>query len=783
MPHIGQITSGTDGITDTAASGDDVQEVPVGQGFPDSRAIDAPPILNTYNLQTTPQGDDELIGGVSAREPQIPGVVPPTTVTTGPDGIADTAKCNPNPPGSCTDIQLIPVGRGDRFRRVITAGPNAVLDTTPSGDDRMVRSPTLLVANRGGTVVWMDLNGADPVTHTGVPRFFDTKLRNITGMSIGNFVDGEGFQVLLTTTDYGGAVVSFDPTLADNSQAVVADLRLMTDLSDTVSAKLDPTYIENNFIPLPPTTMPTGLTHAALDYYPGPDGIIGTPDDPHFDNPPSYSHTSNISESGLSEPNEVSVDGSGGNIYAAGSRTLNVRGGAFSVNTLNAPFDAILDGDLTTDLYNFITGNIFIHVGRFPSQPNAILAGPDRVVQTTACEMPDGTPITPCDDLQLTLPGDGVFPGPRGMRILPGPNGVAESGLGGDDVQVVPVGKTFSTTGFTPGGAFYQKWTTNVVGVTAGPNGVLDTCPGGDDTVGAGSAGIVTNCPGVVTSLADCPLQAGETPPPDEYRKLGIGCTVPTANCPANALCTGPNGVVDSGLALDDVQLVAPFTTALAAATPVVGPGADEFIETSPGGDDLLGGGAPMDVVIQPGPDNILQTPVAPGDVLGRLTPLSIADLDIYAYSRSVVTLETATQIYAFLPPEGRGINSGVVDIGIGKTSNSLDAAVDAIYPNSSFFFGPSMDSPTGELDFFARDISVTAAIDNVSGLVFGRSVEGNSQLPALSLLFLDASLNPVNNAYVGSLIVGQQIVRAPGRTFEPDVSVKNAKKKKKSKK
>jgi hypothetical protein len=776
VPHIGVITSGNDGIADTVASGDDVQEVPVGQGFPDGRAIDTPP-LPTFTLQTAPQGDDVVIGGVDQNAPQIPGGIPPTTITTGPNGIAETTQCNPNPPDSCKDMQLIPVGRGDPFRRIINAGANAVLDTTPSGDDQVTHSPTLLVANRGGTVVWMDLNGADPVTHTGGPRFFDTKLTNITGMSIGNFLDGEGFQVLLTTMDYGGAVVSFDPTLADNSEALVADLDLLSDTNDTVSAKLEscpagvPGCTEQILIPLPPTTVPTGLTHVALDYYPGPDGIIGTPDDPHFNNPTNVSDVSNISEEGRSEPNEVSVDGSGGNIYALGAgvgRQKNVRGGAFSVNTLNAPYDGVLKGDRTTDLYNFITGHIFVNVGRFSKRPNAILAGPDGVVQTTACEMPDGTPITPCDDLQLTLAGDGVFSGPRGRSILPGPNGVAESGLGGDDVQVVPVGATFSTPGFTGAGQFYQIWTTNVVGVTAGPDGVLDTCPGGDDTVGAGSpsaAALVAKCPGVVTNLAECPT---------DYRKLGIGCTVPTSNCPANALCTGPNGVVNSGRALDDVQLVQP---GLAAGTPVVGPGRDEFIETSPGGDDLLGDGAPMDVVIQPGPDNILQTPVAPEDVLGRLTPISIADLDIYSYSRSVDTLNTATQIYAFLAPEGRGINSGVVDIGDGKTSNSLDSAVDGVYPNSSAFFGPSMDSPTGELDFFARNISVTAAIDNLTGLVFGRSVEGNAVLPALSLVFLDSSLAPVNDSLVGSLIVARQIVRSPAKTYQPDISEKWKKK------
>jgi hypothetical protein len=241
--------------------------------------------------------------------------------------------------------------------------------------------------------------------------------------------------------------------------------------------------------------------------------------------------------------------------------------------------------------------------------------------------------------------------------------------------------------------------------------------------------------------------------------------------------------VVNTGLGADDVQITAPFATGLAAAAPVVGPGGDEFIETSPGGDDLLGGGQPMDVVIQPGPDNILQTPPAPGDVTGRLTPLAIADLDIYAFSRSIVTLDVQTQVYAFLPAPGLGINSGVVDIGLGKTSNALDAAVDAIFPSSSARFGPSMDSPTGELDFFARNISVTAATDNNTGIVFGRSVEGNAQLPALSLVYLNAELVPANNAFVGSLIVGQQIVRTPAASFEPDSSVKKSKKKKKKKK
>ena len=768
VPHTGRLTTGGDGIVDSVAAGDDIQLIPLGQGFPEGRAIDAALIGNVFDLQTTPLGDDVIIGGGnSPSNPQRPGGFPPNTVTTGPDGIADTLACNPNPPGSCSDVQNIPVGRGEPFKPAISAGPNGIIDTLLAGDDTIVRSPSLFIANGDGTVVWMDLNGLDPFTHTGPPRIMRPGCKDITGIGIGDYLNGEGMQILLTTTDFGGAVVSFDPTLSDNSPSLAARLVILNDLNDTVSTKLDPSQVP---IPIAGATLPTGITHVARDSWPGRDGYIGTPDDVVFSNPANMISPTNISFLALSEPNEMTVDGSGANIYAGAplGRAKPVPAGSYSVNTLNSPIDGVLLNDPTIDLYNFISGNIFIHVGLFPKRPNSILAGPDLIVQTTACEMPGGAPITPCDDVQLTLAGDMVFPGPRGMSILAGTNGVAESGLGGDDVQVSPVGTTFSSFAVTPLGVPYAKPSPLQPVVSAGTNGVLNTCPARDDTVGAGSAGVMAGCPGVVADLASCPT---------DFRELGLGCTVPDAGCPANVICTGPNGIADTGIALDDLQINPPRSTGLAATATVVAPGKDEFIETSPGGDDFLGGGLPLQVVIEPGPDNILQTPPAAGDIVSRLTPLAIVDLDVFAFSRPITSLETPTMPYAFLAANGTGVNSGVVDISGGFTANALDAAVDAVFPSSSSFFGPSFESPTGEIDFTVRDISLTAFIDNISGMVFGRGVERNSQLPALSLLYQDASLGPANNAFVGSAIIGRQLVQTPDKTRQLDRSEKAAKK------
>ncbi len=733
VPHTGRLTTGANGLAETApcspnppASCDDVLVVPVGQGFPNTRGLEAPFLLGAYNLQTTAQGDDVVIGNPSQ---QVPGGMPPTSILTGLNGIADTRACNPGPVGSCATIQRIPLGQGEPFQLMIGAGPNGLLDTTPAGDDTLLESPTLLVANRDGTVVWSDLQGADPIIHTGPPRFFDLKLDEITGLAVGDYVNGEGFQVLATTTDFGGGVVSFDPTLNDNSHSRAASLQILNDLNDTVSTKLDPAQVP---LTLPASTQVSGLTHVSLDYYPGPDGYIGTPDDLHFNNPNNIGDVSNISVSAISEPNEVGVNGQGANNYFASSRLEPVKGGSYGLNTLNSTFDGLLDDDPTPDLFNFISGLISIDVGLFPKMPNAILAGSDRMVQTTACRNLGGALIPGCDDVQLTLAGRPVFSGPRGMHIMAGPNGIAESGIGGDDVQMQSVGLAFGVPGGTSNGSPYTIWTQNVVGVAPGPNGVRDSLVGGDDV---------------------------------------------TAGCAAQSICTGPNGVVNTGLGADDDQLLPVGTGGLMPTAPVVGPGKDEFIQTTPGGDDFLGGGQPLQIVVQPGPDGILQTPPQPGDETARLTPLRLSDLDVFAFSRPIVSAEFPTMPYAFLDPAG--VNSGVVDINNGFTANSLDAAVDGMFPNSGNFLGPSFDSPTGEIDFIVRNISLTAAIDNNTGFVFGIGVERNSRIPPISLVFLEGALRVADNALVGSAIIGRQFVRTPGRTFEQDRLLKALAKKK----
>ena len=792
VPHTGRLTSGADGIADThpchgaSVSCDDAYVIyhdydgtpipmQVGHGFPNGREIDALLLGGAATLQTAPLGDDVPIGGVVVTQPQIPSPPLPaseplTTITTGPDGIADTQVCH-NVVGTCTDVEDIQYGHGDPFKAIIEAGPDGILQTTPEGDDRVVDSPTLLVANADGTVVWMDLNGFDPVTHTGIPRLFKTPLKNITGMAVGDFVNGEGLQVLVTTRDFGGAVASFDLTLADNSPSLVATIQILTDLNDNLSQKdrsicsapgtcSDP-VIDPGLPPLV-SPLPTGLTHVALDYYPGPDGFVGTPDDPHFNNPNYLGDPSNITLIQQSEPNELTVNGLGGVIYADSlDRRELVLGGSYSVNTLVYP-----DPSVTEMYLNFISGRIQVNVGRFPNAANAILAGPDGVVQTAACHV-GGDPANPalipnCDDFQLTPAGSPVWSGPRGMKILAGPDGTCESGLGGDDVQFQPVGKTFGVPGVTTSGQPYTLWTPTEVGVGPGSNGVLDTPPGSDDTTTSHAT----------QHSSDCSLP---------FRPYAC-CTGPgTGNCECttpNSICTGPNGVVNSGLGGDDVQLLPPGTSGLSPTTPCVGPGSDGFMETSPGGDDLLGGGQPLDIAIHPGPDGILQTPPAPGDVASRLTPITVADLDLYAYSRPIVPgseYYNPSQPYAFLDPAGA--NAGVVDINNGRTSNSLDAAVDAGVPVSTGAFGPNFESPTGETDFIIRNISLTAVIDNTTGLVFGRGVEGKAKLPALSFVYLDSSLAPVNNYLVGSSIVGRQIVRSPAQVFQPDQAL--AKKKK----
>ena len=85
---------------------------------------------------------------------------------------------------------------------------------------------------------------------------------------------------------------------------------------------------------------------------------------------------------------------------------------------------------------------------------------------------PHAIVIHPGPDGQLdTAPGgdDTLFPSED--RLTSGANGVVETLAQPDDVQVIPLGRGYTSTTFMP------------LGVGAGPNGVLDSMPGGDDQV------------------------------------------------------------------------------------------------------------------------------------------------------------------------------------------------------------------------------------------------------------------------------------------------------------
>lgn len=78
------INTGPDGISQTTANGDDVQTIPLGQGEPNQPCV--APGVNTI-LESTPRFDDTVSG---------------TGITTGPDGICQTAANNMGTLGACT---------------------------------------------------------------------------------------------------------------------------------------------------------------------------------------------------------------------------------------------------------------------------------------------------------------------------------------------------------------------------------------------------------------------------------------------------------------------------------------------------------------------------------------------------------------------------------------------------------------------------------------------------------------------------------------------------------
>ena len=114
------IVTGADGICNSTAAGDDVQEVPNGQ-----TPIDMPCVGPGINgvIDSAPTGDDftgtfAWPGGCSSAP----------IVATGANAICNTAALG-------DDYQLVPVGNRPTDLTCISPGPNGVINTVPGGDD------------------------------------------------------------------------------------------------------------------------------------------------------------------------------------------------------------------------------------------------------------------------------------------------------------------------------------------------------------------------------------------------------------------------------------------------------------------------------------------------------------------------------------------------------------------------------------------------------------------------------------------------------------------------
>lgn len=176
------ISTGPDGICDTAAATGDIQAAPVGQGTPNQNVIRCGA---NKTAETAAAGDDRqliAVGGtcknannnvVDSGDNGIPETTaagddtqllavgsPPSgtaCVIAGANGIADTAS----PAGD--DVQLIPLGTATASTSVVQCGPNGIADTASNnaglgGDDvQVIAQGAACTANQ--TVVDSGANG------------------------------------------------------------------------------------------------------------------------------------------------------------------------------------------------------------------------------------------------------------------------------------------------------------------------------------------------------------------------------------------------------------------------------------------------------------------------------------------------------------------------------------------------------------------------------------------------------------------------------------------------
>jgi len=113
MDYSAYINTGPDGIRQSNLGGDDIANMNLNNGLPNTTAI-----LRGANksLNTWPLGDDCRLFFI---------------ITTGPNGICET-------PASGDDFQLIPVSKGEPFTIAILPGQNGDLESGVNGDDELI---------------------------------------------------------------------------------------------------------------------------------------------------------------------------------------------------------------------------------------------------------------------------------------------------------------------------------------------------------------------------------------------------------------------------------------------------------------------------------------------------------------------------------------------------------------------------------------------------------------------------------------------------------------------
>ena len=139
-----EITVGSNGVCQSTAAGDDVQELPVNQGTPNAVCI-MPGGNGVLNTKVTPTGDDAVSG---------------SNILAGPNGICDAPVITPGADGYF-DTWLI-FGDDVAIRpSCVGPGPNKFLDTAPVNDDEIV------VNAAAGNSINVGQNGVCDTTATG----------------------------------------------------------------------------------------------------------------------------------------------------------------------------------------------------------------------------------------------------------------------------------------------------------------------------------------------------------------------------------------------------------------------------------------------------------------------------------------------------------------------------------------------------------------------------------------------------------------------------------------